>query len=407
MKNLTPQKILMVLLAQILCTTNISAALATPKSVTISGISSGGFMAAQMGVIYSEQISGVGLVAGGFYGCAGNHFQDMYQLAQINGTGDRALFLWGPMNPLYQALEICMKSPSLAQTNTEQVTDLYRKNLIADPKNLVRQKIYIYQGLNDKTVHPDMQLKTKDFYTALNVSSKNILLSQSEGAHTFPTDQKNLNSCSEEDVPYVSSCHKNVSGEILNFLIGPELQRTPLNLKNIYTVKQNLQKKPNSIADYGYVIANQYCVQNPEKCHLHVALHGCDMSDSYDKDFDAAYRQYALFGYLKMRTKSETPPLSRLPYIEQKINKMGLQQFVQHSGYGDYVEKNNVIVLFPQTQITVQSYPNNPKGCWDWYGATGEKYSTNQGSETKWLMSYISSIQKNIKKYIVTRNVSN
>ncbi|MFD1971870.1 hypothetical protein ACFSJ1_22785 [Trinickia caryophylli] len=44
---------------------------ADAKQVTVSGLSSGAFMAGQFGVAYSASIAGVGIVAGGPFYCAG------------------------------------------------------------------------------------------------------------------------------------------------------------------------------------------------------------------------------------------------------------------------------------------------------------------------------------------------
>lgn len=41
-----------------------------PDKVSVSGISSGAFMANQVHIAHSELIMGAGLVAGGLYGCA-------------------------------------------------------------------------------------------------------------------------------------------------------------------------------------------------------------------------------------------------------------------------------------------------------------------------------------------------
>lgn len=50
---------------------------ASVTGATVSGISSGGFMAVQMHVIYSDHFSGAGVVAGGPFYCA----QDNVELA--------------------------------------------------------------------------------------------------------------------------------------------------------------------------------------------------------------------------------------------------------------------------------------------------------------------------------------
>ncbi len=368
-------------------------------SITVSGISSGAFMAAQLGVIYSEKISGVGMIAGGFFGCAENHFQEMHKLSLNNGTGDLALFQPGTFNPFYKSVNGCMKNPSSVTPDINLIKKLSKQRLIDDPTYMRDQKIYIYHGIKDTIVGPEMKKKVKEFYLQMDVPEASLQISTGAGAHNFPTDRENLNTCNEQKVPFISSCGKNVAGEILNFLVQPGLIRSASKNENIYKIRQ--PDNPTSIASYGYLVSNQKCLKNPDKCKLHVALHGCEMSDFYDADFDATYRQYIAFGYLKMRTKAESLPHGPLPYIEQKQNNMGLLKFVETSGYADYVEKNNLMVLFPQTQITEKNYPYNPKGCWDWVGTTGSDYLTHRGVEPAWLMQFISSIQNQPEKLIL------
>ena len=61
-----------------------------PKSVSVSGISSGGYMAAQLGVAYSGTFqTGFGVFAGGPFDCARNQ-QVQFRLA---ANGDRPFCL--------------------------------------------------------------------------------------------------------------------------------------------------------------------------------------------------------------------------------------------------------------------------------------------------------------------------
>jgi hypothetical protein len=376
-------------------------------AVTVSGISSGGFMAAQLGVIYSDEISGVGTVAGGFYGCASDHFEQMHQLAESNFMNDKALFLLNTFNPIHRAVNICMKAPTLAIVNSDRAEAFADQKLIADTKNIKNQKVYIYQGQGDKVVSPKMQKQLKDFYLKMSVPEKNIQLSTSKGGHNFPTDQKNLNACSEQGVPYISSCNKNVAGEILNFLVSPKLVRTKADIRNMHVISQKQDSRPDSISEYGYLVSSQKCLDNPAKCNLHVALHGCEMNDSFSSAFDKKFQQtmlldagFMMTGIYKMRSSLDLfSPFS--PHIGQKKDDMGLMTFVKSSGYADYVEKNNLMVLFPQTQISEKSYPYNPKGCWDWIGTSGSNHLTNKGVETAWLMDLIHAVQKNPNELIL------
>src|SRR5438067_2981942 len=54
-----------------------------PAQVTVSGLSSGGFMANQLGYAYSSTFKGVGVFAGGPYMCAGHSH---YTACMYNAT---------------------------------------------------------------------------------------------------------------------------------------------------------------------------------------------------------------------------------------------------------------------------------------------------------------------------------
>lgn len=375
---------------------------------TISGISSGGFLAAQMGVIYSDKISGIGTVAGGFYFCAQNHLQDKIQASQADREGTRALFRLDPKNPIYQAVNVCMGSPREAEMTFNVVADNFKAGLIANPENIKSQKVFVYQGTQDRVVKFQMQSKLEEFYTKLGVLPDNLeLVEHPRGAHNFPTDQPHNQPCITQGVPYVASCNYNAAGAILAHLLN-DTTLVREKSDSLYVVTQtpttaNAPERPSSVATYGYLAASQKCLDNPSSCHLHVALHGCEMSDSFDDAFDRNYSREAAAGLVYMRTKKQLLPLSQLSYIEQKKNNYGLKKFAFTAGYMDYVEKNNLMVLFPQTWITADNYPYNPKGCWDWFGWTGRDYATNKGKEASWLMNWIQEVKTSPKSFITKK----
>ena len=86
---------------------------ASKTESTVSGISSGGFMAVQMHVIYSDMFKGAGVVAGGPFYCA----QDNVLIAQSS----------------------CMKTPALiSDIELETITEStwLTTHTIANPSNL-------------------------------------------------------------------------------------------------------------------------------------------------------------------------------------------------------------------------------------------------------------------------------
>ena len=48
-------------------------------------------------------------------------------------------------------------------------------------------------------------------------------------------------------------------------------------------------------------------------------------------------------------------------------------EFVIYSGYLQVADLNNIVVLFPQVGRSFGN-PNNPWGCWDYYGYDSEGY---------------------------------
>ncbi len=398
--------------------------LSVKASVTISGISSGGAMAAQMGVIYSEYFSGVATVAGTFYYCAGNDLVTKMKLSETLGTFNLSLFkmrvnrdnlfsldpkskfVLDPANPMYTAISICMKNPAQAKLPLEVMRALEKENLISPLTNIQHQKILVYQGQNDSVVKPAMANKLTEFYLQNGVSAQNLIQITLAGGHNFPTDKLGFNSCATEKTPYVSSCKFNLAEQILTHLTRiNNLRRTEVKasaeLLNVVSQDREGLIRPRSLAPYGYLASSEKCLKNPESCHLHVALHGCEMSDAFDANFDSRFVRGARAGYFQMRTKEGSFLFSPLPYIEQKKSGMVGLKFAQSSGYLDYVETNNIMVLFPQTDITELNYPLNPKGCWDWYGWTGDDYATNKGAEPKWLMAWIKELRKAPQSFIM------
>src|SRR4051812_36809515 len=117
------------------------------NNTSVSGLSSGGFFAGQMGVAFSSIIKGVGIVAGGTYDCAGQtgYFSCMYQ-----------------------------SSPSV--TTSISNTKSWSGSLIDPTSNLANQKIYMFSGKSDTTVATSVMDQVYKYYvtTGAFVPSGNV-----------------------------------------------------------------------------------------------------------------------------------------------------------------------------------------------------------------------------------------
>ena len=97
-----------------------------PAQVTVSGLSSGGFMANQLGYAYSSTFKGVGVFAGGPYMCAGHN---NYTACMYNAT-----------------ISSAMLSTMQTDINNWSGTNIDAKS------NVANQKVFLWVGSSDTTV---------------------------------------------------------------------------------------------------------------------------------------------------------------------------------------------------------------------------------------------------------------
>src|SRR5437870_582521 len=151
--------------------------------VSVSGLSSGGFFASQLGVSFSSIFKGVGIFAGGTYDCAG---QSNYTACMYNAT------------------------PSIAQSIANMKN--WSGTRIDDVANIANQRIYLFCGTNDTTVGRrvtdqvyQLYVGTGHFVAAAQVKYDNTI----SAVHTFPTDfdASGDNACNVSISPYISNCN--------------------------------------------------------------------------------------------------------------------------------------------------------------------------------------------------------
>lgn len=228
-------------------------------SVTISGVSSGGFMAVQMGVAFSEKISAVASVAGGIYWCS---------------QGDQQ-----------RAKEVCMGDassidPSLQVAHAQKLADSQE---IAPLENLRRQKIYIYASPKDKVIDPVNSEKLREFYNTLVASSQIAFEQGVESAHGFPTLGSGI-PCGFAYLPWILKCKFDLAGAILSSAYGALQPRGVAQEQNLIKFSQSAfgdQMTP--LYKEGWIYVPHDCARG-EVCRLHVALHGCQMNPDFIQD---------------------------------------------------------------------------------------------------------------------------
>jgi hypothetical protein len=304
---------------------------------SISGISSGAFMAVQFGVSWSSVLKGVGVVAGGPYYCA-------------QGTATDGLL--GNFGPDLRATGPCMQGPPPDLAPLFEKTDEWaRRGDIDDPRNISKQRIYIFSGYNDAVVNPQVGEATYRFYLHYldGRDNGNLFYQSAIGAgHSQVTVDYGL-PCNKNEGDFIDDCDYDQAGIILQHIYGA------LNPKNhgalsgkLLSFDQRELTFPTSPASYsmaetGFVYVPAACAAL-QPCRVHIALHGCK------QNFDTIQVRY-----------------------------------IEHAGYNEWADTNRLIILYPQTiagnPVSDPFTPLNPFGCWDWWGYTNFNYAVKSGRQ--------------------------
>ena len=296
---------------------------ADPKQVSVSGLSSGAFMAVQLQVAYSRTVVGAGVIAGGPYYCAAN-------------------------NVAFAA--ICMGQVPLFPPNPSLMADAARNFARAkqiDPTgNLADRKIYIFTGTHDSIVRQPAVEAALSFFRQLGVPDANLaFVNNVPAGHAVVTPDQG-NECGANEAPYISHCSidgkgYDQAGALLTHIYGPLKPAATTPAGQVIAFDQRAYAGvATAMADTGYVYVPPACSTGQARCRVHVAIHGC----------------------------------------VQSAESVG-DKFVTETGYNRWADTNEIIVLYPQ--VNKSTIPFNPMGCWDWWGYTGAGYAFKAAPQMK------------------------
>lgn len=312
------------------------------QSITVSGISSGAYMAQQFQMAYSGSVSGAGIIAGGPFFCAKNQIID--------------------------ALNKCMKTSLGVPRSDDSLKEAQRAEgtgEIDSLNNLHHAKIFVLAGTEDQTVLPEVGKILVNSYKEMGVAQENLIfVNTMKVGHAFPTENYGNNCSVPSQSPYLSKCGRDIAGEILQHLIGnlrPKKTAVSGSFKQyeqLSTVTLDEEKANISMGKFGHAYVPSACEYM--NCHIHVAFHGCKQTLEDVQD-----------------------------------------AFVKNAGFNAWAEANRIVVLYPQA---VKSFiPNNPNGCWDWWGYTGAKYHTKLGIQMKTVMKNLEDLKSGKLKFLPAR----
>ncbi|MFC1680659.1 hypothetical protein ACFL1S_02550 [Pseudomonadota bacterium] len=321
------------------------------QQISVSGISSGAYMAHQMHVIHSKHITGAGVIAGGPYHCA---------------AGSYSLFTSFDLTGLYAATSRCsntnpywfFQGPPDVNFSIRDTHMQASNGVIDDPDNLRTDKVWLFSGGRDETV-PGAVMDTLETYYREFMDPGNVVYVKHEAAnHAMITDDFD-NDCAVYGSPYINDCDIDAAKDLLQHIYGPlnpkaaEVQVQPI-LEFDQTEFFNEGDESVSMNARGHIYVPKHCIEG-ESCRLHLALHGC-----------------------------------------QQHQELIGENFYTRSGYNEWAETNNVIVLYPQTTEWIGSIFTaawrNPNACWDWWGYSGPRYYRKDGKQIRALAEMINTL---------------
>jgi poly(3-hydroxybutyrate) depolymerase len=303
---------------------------------SVSGLSSGAYMAGQIQVAHAKNIVGAGIVAGGPYACAESAAARIFPFwpTAVAQNASKALNQcmrtdWGEPDPVESA---------------NRAKELAEDGAIDPIAGLAADNVYLFSGKGDQTVELPVVKAAKRFYEEAGVSPSNMTLIEGDGGHAFITAEGGA-ACGISDKPYVSNCGYDQAKAILAWIYGPLVATEGEPTGRFIVFDQEAFTGPDaSMAREGVVYVPKACVETPG-CRVHIALHGCAQSRETEGVGDT---------------------------------------FVKQSGFAEAADANRIIVLFPQAKASAA----NPYGCWDWWGYTGLDYLDKDAPQIKaiWAM---------------------
>ena len=160
---------------------------------SLSGISSGAFMAVQFQVAHSAIVKGVGIVAGGPYFCS---------QGTILGATTRCSCTLDAAHLFCSVSATSADVPALERATRRFAAD----HLIDDPIHLAGQRVFIFAGGKDRIVPAPVAAQTAGYYTRLAVPAHNMSTKVLDNAgHTMPTVNYGRG-CSVTESPYIGKC---------------------------------------------------------------------------------------------------------------------------------------------------------------------------------------------------------
>ncbi|WP_299406687.1 hypothetical protein [uncultured Roseobacter sp.] len=272
-------------------------------ATTVSGLSSGAFLAVQIQVAFSQRVVGAGVVAGGPYGCS-------------DGS-------------VFRAIRVCMNAfwgEADAEAALETIQELSEAGQIDDVSHLTADQVYLFHGEADDTVARASMDAVRQTFALLNVPADQIFYeTEIKAGHGFVTEDGSLE-CNITRPDFLIDCDIDQAGDILNQLYADLLLPKEPRDEGLMSFDQaEYLGGAVGMDDTAFVYVPEACTAGA-LCRLHIALHGC----------------------------------------QQGRERIG-DAYAVLTGYNRWAEANRIVLLYPQALTILAPWWNwfggNPNGC--------------------------------------------
>ena len=258
---------------------------------SVSGLSSGAYMAGQFHIAFSTTLIGAGIVAGGPYDCAEGQLGVALNRCMQTTVG-------GP-----DAAHLLARAQALA-----------RQDRIDPLSGLAGDRVYVFSGTRDDTVTPPVVAQTVAFYRLAGVAEAEIeYVHDLAAGHAFITEDQG-NACGVTGSPFIDDCDYDQAGAILGHIYGPLNPPAAAPGGRLIEFDQTeFLPDPTShgMGATGFAYVPASCAAG-ETCRAHIAFPGC----------------------------------------KQTVDLIG-DAFETETGYNRWADSNHLIILYPQAHATV------------------------------------------------------
>lgn len=314
--------------------------------LTVSGISSGGYMAVQFHVAHSARVDGAGILAAGPYECA-------------EGSTLRAL-------------NNCMAPDAedpvpTTVSSVERVNEDAAAGRIDPPTGLANDRVWLLSGGEDHTVaRPVVDALAAFYRTWISGDGLAYVKVPNAGHAMLSADAPTANACNTSEPPFINQCEGvDAPGQLLTHLLGPLQPKAASAAGELLAFDQTPFTDAAGalgMGQTGYAYVPGSC--RAGGCRVHIAFHGC----------------------------------------RQSADQIGTL-FAQQAGYNRWAESNRLIVLYPQIMPRYgwtwsgwwPSWVFNPKGCWDWWGYEDPEYANRDGHQIKAVMQMVEQLGQAVR----------